>query len=258
MSTQDRFLDTDGARLRWRLEGNGPVLVLLHGWAMDLAYWNPVVPALAREFSLLRFDRRGFGLSEGQPDIHRNVGDLRAVLEASRTGRAVLVGMSQGARLALHFARSHPAHVRALVLDGAPALDAEPELPLARFRQRLQADGIAALRADILEHPLMQLRDGNAGGRKLLQDMLARYGGHDLLRAVARAQPPELGDIRSPALVLNGAHDSQARRKAGRELCASIVGAQRVELPAAGHLALLDDPAGYVAEIVRFCRVLPP
>src|SRR5262245_57088497 len=59
-TAQDRYLPVNGARLRWRLEGAGPALVLLHGWALDLAYWEPVIAPLARDFTVLRFDRRGF------------------------------------------------------------------------------------------------------------------------------------------------------------------------------------------------------
>src|SRR5262245_47786394 len=102
MSTQsgvDRYLESNGARLRWRLQGSGPALALLHGWALDLDYWNPAVERLAAHFTVLRFDRRGFGLSGGQPDIHRNVADLAAVLDAAGVARAALLGMSQGARL---------------------------------------------------------------------------------------------------------------------------------------------------------------
>lgn len=261
MSTQtarDSRLELDGARLRWRMEGSGPALVLLHGWPLDLDYWNPATDALAPRFTLLRFDRRGFGLSEGLPDIHRNAGDLHALLQAAGIGRAVLVGMSQGARLALHFARRFPRQVRALVLDGAPAVDAEPELPVVRYRGLLQAEGIAILREDILRHPLMQLHTSDPAMHALLAEILARYRGLDLLHPVARATPPELRRITAPALVLNGALDSSERLDAGRKLQASLPRAQRVILPRAGHLALLDDPDGYTQALASFCGVLPP
>lgn len=259
MSTQtapDRMLERDGACLRWRIEGTGPALVLLHGWALDLAYFDPAIALLAPQFTLLRFDRRGFGLSTGLPDIHCNVDDLRAVLDAAQVERAVLLGMSQGARLALHFAHRLPARVRALVLDGAPAVDAEPELPLAQFRRRLESGGIAALRADLLAHPLMQLREGLAR-RQLLHDMLSRYRGLDLVHPVRRAPAPDLAAIRAPTLVMHGRHDSAARKDAARALGTEIPGARRTELHHGGHLALLDDPAGYCAAVSAFCRELP-
>jgi pimeloyl-ACP methyl ester carboxylesterase len=255
----DRFLDHEGARLRWRLEGTGPAIALLHGWALDLDYWDPLAAQLAPRFTLLRFDRCGFGLSAGVPEIHRNVDDLRALLDVAGIDRPILLGMSQGARLAIHFALEHPARVRALVLDGAPVLEAEPDLPLTQYRNLLDTQGLAALQAGIRLHPLMQLQTSEPSAHRLLAHIVARYAGLDLLQpASRRARPPRLGIIAAPTLILNGARDSTARREAGRKLQAEIPGAARAELPCAGHLALLDDPAGYVQAISAFCGPLPP
>lgn len=261
MSTRtapDRFLEREGARLRWRLEGTGPAIVLLHGWALDLQYWDPVTALLAPHFTVLRFDRRGFGLSTGLPDIRRNVDDLVALLDAAAIDRAILLGMSQGARLAIHFALRHPARARALLLDGVPALDAEPELPLDEYRRQLETRGTAALQAGILQHPLMQLQTDDPAGRRVLADLVTRYRGQDLLHPVPRARTVDPGAITQPVLILNGTLDSPARREAGRRLQQAIPGAQRVALPGAGHLAQLDDPAGYAAAVAAFCRDLPP
>ncbi len=259
MSTQngpDRYLQAADARLRWRLEGKGPALVLLHGWALDLNYWDPLVPLLATEFQLLRFDRRGFGLSQGLPDIHRNVDDLAAVLDAAGVNRAVLVGMSQGARLALHFTQRHPARVRGLVLDGAPAVESETELPLAECRRQLQAGGVSALQATILQLPPMQLQTADTAARAHLEAMVARYQGLDLLNPVKRASAPDPTAVTAPVLILNGSLDSTARREAGRRLQRSFVSARRVELTGAGHLALLDDPRAYARAVAIFCQQL--
>ena len=56
----DHFSEHAGARLRWRKEGGGPALVLLHGWALDLSSCNLLAPLLATRFTVLSFDRRGF------------------------------------------------------------------------------------------------------------------------------------------------------------------------------------------------------
>jgi pimeloyl-ACP methyl ester carboxylesterase len=250
----DHYSEHAGARLRWRIEGEGPALVLLHGWALDLSSWSLLAPLLAARFSVLRFDRRGFGLSEGLPDIHQNVEDMRAVMDAAGVRDAALVGMSQGARLALHFAVAHPARVRALVLDGAPEIESESELPLGLYRQRLESAGVAALRAMILTHPLMQLHAPQPEARAALLESLSHYRGLDLLHPVPRAVAPDLKRISAPTLVLNGALDSAERRDAGRRMATAITGAERVELPAAGHLAMLDDPVAYAAAVTEFLR----
>jgi 3-oxoadipate enol-lactonase len=260
MSTHkvDRHLETGGARLRWRLTGAGPAIVLLHGWALDLEYWDPLAKLLAPSFTVLRFDRRGFGGSEGIPDIHRNVGDLLALLDAAAIDRAALLGMSQGARLAIHFAIAHPERTRALLLDGAPALDAEPDLPLAQYRRLLESHGPAALQAQILLHPLMQLNTRDPATHHLLAATVGRYSGQDLKHPVKRRNMPDMRAIRAPALILNGSEDSIERRDAGLGLQAAIPNAQRVTLAGAGHLAMLDDPAAYARAVRDFCLALPP
>jgi len=254
----DQFLQCAGARLRWRLAGTGPAIALLHGWALDLEYWNPLVALLAPRFTVLAFDRRGFGLSQGAPDIHRNVDDLRALLDAAAIERVVLLGMSQGARLALHFALRFPARTRALLLDGAPALEAESELPLDQYRRQLEEQGPAALQTEVLQHPLMSLTTGDDVARTQLAEIVARYQGLDLHQPVKRRGAPDLTAITAPTLLLNGSLDSPARHEAARELQAAISDAQRVELPGAGHLAALDDPPGYARIVTAFCRDLPP
>ena len=264
MSTQsapghsDRFLQLAGTRLRWRLTGKGPAIVLLHGWALDLEYWNPLVALLESRFTLLRFDRRGFGLSTGSPDIHRNVEDLAALLDAAGIERALLLGMSQGARLAIHFALRFPARTRGLLLDGAPLLEAESELPLDQYRRRLEAAGPAAMQTEILQHPLMQLATSDPAAHQLLAAIVARYRGSDLQQQVKRGRAPDLTAITMPTLILNGSLDSAARCETGRTLQAAIPGAQHRELAGAGHLAALDDPAGYARVVSAFCLALPP
>lgn len=259
MSTReaDRYLETGGARLRWRLAGSGPSIALLHGWALDLEYWDPLVNLLAPRFTVLRFDRRGFGLSEGAPDIHRNVDDLLALLDAAAIDRVALLGMSQGARLAIHFAIAHPGRTRAVLLDGAPALEAEPDLPLGPYRTLLETAGPAALQAAVLQHPLMRLQTSDPNARRLLESVVGRYRGEDLMHPVTRRQSPDMAAIGAPVLIVNGGEDSPERRDAGRALQGAIHGAQRVTLAGSGHLALLDDPAAYAGAVSAFCGTLP-
>jgi 3-oxoadipate enol-lactonase len=244
------------------VEGRGPAIVLLHGWALDLEYWDPVAALLCGQFTVLRFDRAGFGLSDGMPDIHRNVPDLAAVLDAAAIPQAAVLGMSQGARLAIHFALRHPGRTSSLLLDGAPLLEGESELPLGQYRRCLQAGdhppgghapgGLAALRALILQHPLMQLVTDEPRARGILDGCVGRYRGLDLLATTRRPPPPDLGQLPARTLVLNGALDAPSRREAGKTLEQALPNARRIELQRAGHLAALDDPEGFARQVREF------
>ena len=61
-------------------EGKGPAIVLVHGWALDLTMWDLVASALRSRYRVIRYDRRGFGGSTGQPDLQRDADDLMTLL----------------------------------------------------------------------------------------------------------------------------------------------------------------------------------
>jgi pimeloyl-ACP methyl ester carboxylesterase len=201
---------------------------------------------------VLRYDRRGFGLTRGPYDPGKSCGDLLALLDAAGFDSAVLVGMSQGARVAIHTAIRAPQRVASLVLDGAPWFEDETELPVARYRSLRDSAGIFAMRDAILEHPLMQPVPPDAARRALLSACVDHYEGADLEGQWTPVPDPDLGAIRQPTLVINGSQDSAARLAAGRKLGEAIPRAVRQEIPGAGHLAALDNPHEWVDAVLGF------
>jgi 3-oxoadipate enol-lactonase len=235
----DRYLTVEGARLRYRDQGDGPAVLLLHGWT----------GALRAGFRVLRFDRRGFGLSSGTPSPERDIADVDALLRHLRIEQAALLGMSQGARAAIGFAAIAGARVSCLVLDGPPDLARAEDLPLAHYRALVRSRGIEAFRAEWSAHPLMQLRTEDADARLLLQTIMRRYPGSDLLPGGAEAAPrraelaPE--SISVPVLVITGADDLAPRIRAADLLAQRLPIAERAVVAAAAHLPNLDNPLVY-------------
>ena len=256
------FLVRDGVRLHYRDEGTGPALVLIHGWLMDLTAWDAVQPAWSRRCRVLRMDRRGFGRSSGAPCFACDADDVLALLEERGLERAALLGMSQGARIALNLAQRVPGRVSALVLDGAPAMDGLPggpwlqETPLDRYRKLLAAEGIQVLRVELAAHPLMQLHTRDPAARQALEAMLARYDGADLADPTATLAPQavDFAKLRMPVLIVNGERDTAQRLAVGDALARQIPGAARRLILGAGHLASLDAPAAYARIVSDFLR----
>jgi pimeloyl-ACP methyl ester carboxylesterase len=249
----DRYLDVGGARLRYRDEGHGPAVILLHGWTLDLEMWDPQVATLASEFRLIRFDRRGFGLSTGQPGVEDDATDIANVCGQLGLPRVALIGMSQGARAALQFASRAPAQVSAMILDGPTALDravGDDDVPLAQLREILHTRGIAGLRRAWSSHALMRLRTPDLLMRRLLDRMIERYPGRDLAARAADAATLgsiSLHSVRAPTLILSGMHDLVSRTEAAKRLCSQLPTAEHVTVPEAAHLINLDQPAVYSA-----------
>ena len=251
----DLFVVVDGTRLRFRDEGRGPAVLLVHGWTLDLEMWDPQVSALRDSFRLIRLDRRGYGLSGGTPAPARDSEDLAALCKHLGLRRVALLGMSQGVRAVLGLAGAAPDQVEALILDGPPPLAAEsdPEVPLERYAALVRTQGIEAFREEWAHHALMQLRTRNPEARALLAAMIARYPGGDLRHAASRAQTVprvRLESLAAPTLVLSGAYDVASRKRAARELTARLSHAELAEIPGAGHLPNLDRPDAYS----RLCR----
>jgi len=260
MNVADRLLAVPGARLRYRDEGAGNAIVFVHGWTLDLEVWEPQLP-LASTLRMVCYDRRGFGRSSGTPSLTDDVTDLEALLDALELTCPLLVGMSQGARVVLEFAARHPSFVRGLVLDGAPPLvggATDDDLALESLRRIAVHQGLEAFRRAWSMHPLTQLVTGDARMHTLLARVLARYPGRDLLANDTRQREAIdrklLADVRVPVLVVNGARDSEARRRAGAALRDALPAAEQVLVPNAAHLPNLDAPREYNQLMSGFAR----
>ncbi len=255
MADPDRYLEVEGARLRYRDTGRGPAVVLVHGWTLDLEMWEPQVERLGDRFRLVRLDRRGHGLYSGVPGAAQDVADLAALCGRLQLGTVAMVGMSQGTRSALAFASRAPDTVRALVLDGAPDLrpGAPPgDIPLERLHRLLRTQGIAAFRREWRAQDAMRLRTDARSMHGRLNAMLERYDGRDLRDAAAAnlTVPVDLGSITVPALILNGEFDLDTRSTAADYLCRQLPQAERRLIARAGHLPNLDNPDDY-ADLCR-------
>jgi len=267
MST-DLHFHTEGARLRYRDAGAGPAIVLVHGWTLDLEMWNPQAAALAKHFRIIRFDRRGFGLSSGFPGLWQDALDLMALCHHLHVRPAGCVGMSQGARVVLLLAQREPQFLQRFVLDGPPAIETIPgaapgapgaavnaDLDYASLKALAQNEGLQAFRREWSRHPLTRLETPDPAQQQLLARVLERYPGCDLL-SNSELQPPLLDCaprlIAQPSMVLNGALDIPAKLRAGEALAQALPDCERVLVARARHMANLDNPAEYNSILLRF------
>src|SRR5207247_72784 len=123
METVRSLAVADGVTLRyrlWRQDGRRPLLVLLHGMASNMTRWSEFVDntGLKQQFDILRLDLRGHGESFTRGKVSMEIwsDDLKAILDAESYERAIFVGHSLGANVALHFAASQPSRVVGLTL----------------------------------------------------------------------------------------------------------------------------------------------
>jgi pimeloyl-ACP methyl ester carboxylesterase len=262
MQARDDYLRLGENRVRYRDQGEGQAVVFIHGWTLDLEAWEPQAAALEGAFRVVRYDRRGFGLSDGEPGRAADAEDLGRIIERLELARPVLVGLSQGARVALAFAIANRGRLAGLVLDGPPDEVGGPEtaddedFSIAEYRALVRERGAAAFRDAWRAHPLMRLYGADPGAAGLVARMLARYPARDLVGPAVAPAPPAggaaLARLRLPVLVVNGEFDTTLRRRAGEVLVRALPDAEHVIVPGAGHLPNLDNTNAYNAAMRAF------
>ncbi len=246
-------LEVDDGTLNVVTAGAGPPVVMLHGWTLDHRMWGPQF-ALADRYRMIMPDRRGFGRSTAPPDLACEWRDIDRLVADERFA---LVGLSQGAGIAIDYARHRPERVSALVLAGAalygvvPQGDASDAFPQARYATMVREGRIGAMKADWSQSPLVQV---NAAAGALLAAMLADYDGRDLRAGAARLDisGDDIAALPMPVLAIAGAGDSAWRRDVTQFIAATAPQGQLLILDDAGHLCNLDNPAQFNAALADF------
>jgi pimeloyl-ACP methyl ester carboxylesterase len=138
-----RYVDAGGLRQHVVIGGDGPPLLLVHGWPQTWYAWRLVMPALARHFSVVAVDQRGTGLS-GRPtggyDTGTLAADLVALMDALGHRRYAVAGHDTGMWIGYALAADHPDRVDRLVVAETPLPGVSPSPPLlgnARLNDRL-------------------------------------------------------------------------------------------------------------------------
>jgi DNA-binding SARP family transcriptional activator/pimeloyl-ACP methyl ester carboxylesterase len=263
------YVKSSGLNIAYQVVEGGPAeLLMIPGWVSHLGLdweeptwvrWCERMTAFAR---LVRFDKRGTGLSDrppGVPTLEERMEDARAVMDAVGLERAHVLGWSEGGPLAVLLAVSHPERVLSLVLYGTQACFhraddyewGEPEHSLEQDLETIvQAWGSLAFAEDFAP----------AGDERFARQWAAyqRAGASpSAAAALGRANweidvRPLLSAIRVPTLVLSRGGDPIGPPDAARYMAELIPGARFVELQGDDHVMWLGDIEALGVEIERF------
>jgi len=271
MAPPIRYTRSGDLSIAYQVVGDGPRdIVLVPGWISNIeVFWEE--PSVARFFErlasfsrLILFDKRGTGLSDrfsGTPNLEERMDDVRAVMDATGSSKATLLGYSEGGAMSMLFAATYPERVEALVA-------------CACFPRQCPTDDYPFGRPPEIQEKLYKAIGEEWGGPvgcdarcpSKVNDERYRQWWARLLRLSATSTVAReiirlnyaidvrhlLGSIRVPTLLLHSVGDMLVNVGASRYMAARIPGAKLVELPGDDHMPWLSDTDRIVEEIEQF------
>jgi pimeloyl-ACP methyl ester carboxylesterase len=249
------------AGLYFECQGAGDdVVILIPAFSMDLRMWAAQVASLEKAARVIAYDLRGHGRSIALLEPYSAVDDLVALMDELGVRTAHLIGLSNGARIALDFGLTHPSRVRSLVL-ASPGVSGYTSGDFSYM-----APVISAVRAGNLEQaadlwaatPLMHIPNDSAGAaliRMMSRDNRSIWSHRS--NPERPLSPPAIGrlaEVKVPVLVITGERDLPGLRRLADTVAQTIPGASKVVISGAGHMVNVAAPEAFNRAVLSFLR----
>jgi len=267
-----RYATSGDVHIAYQVLGDGPVdLLVVPGFVshLELFWENPEIRRFSAELGrfarLIVFDKRGSGMSDpvaDVPTLEQRMDDVRAVMDAAGSERAVLMGISEGGPMCVLFAATFPERTRGLILLGAMARSTwAPDYPWATTKEGLieaaleftapawgTGENLEIFAPSLAGDSAMQTWWGRmermAASPSMMEKIVLMFLDVDVRDALPLVQ--------APTLVLHRHGDRVVNVGAGRWLAEHIAGARFVELPGRDHIPWAGDAGAVAGEIEEF------
>ena len=257
------WVDVNGVSLRYELGGSGAeTVVFVHELGGCLDSWDETLPAFQRDFRTLRYDQRGFGLSEktnGTLKLDDMVADLRALLDAlAISGPCHVVGSALGAGIAAAFAARQPSRVARLVAQSL-VTRSSPQFRRQMMERAIEVErsGMRAQAKASLDRSYPEVLRGD---RARFEKYRLRWIANDphSFAAINRMLldmdiDNELASIACPTLAIGCVHDPLRTPEMVQALAKMIAGASYIEADS-GHFMHVQSPELFAELVVPFLK----
>jgi 3-oxoadipate enol-lactonase len=262
-------LEVSGASLYYEVDGSEdrPAILLVHSGVANLRMWDPQIPALAAQHRVVRFDARGYGLTESQNLRFSNRADALAVLDHVGVHKATVIGCSRGGTIAIDLALESPGRVLGLVVVcGGPSGFPEVELTEREDEMFDELDAAFASRDwATLNRREVALWDFGTARREadlppvFVETAYALHAANlphvNETPISVPLDPPAYGrvsDIGVPALVMVGDHDITPTLAQYEYLLTSIPHADGCRFRDAAHLPNVEQPEAFEQVVLNW------
>jgi 3-oxoadipate enol-lactonase len=241
----EKFI-TNRLELDYLRSGAGQSLVLLHGFPLDHAIWDDLIPHLQNDFDLIIPDLRGFGVSQTKDKeytLDDMAHDMAALLHHLKINKVFVAGHSMGGYVALAFARLYPDLVLGLGLVASQAAADTPERQKMRYADAEQVEGqgvelLLGMAEKLSSNPHVQarvrpiiLRQGAAGVAGALKAMAVRSDSTEFLSGFSK-----------PLVVIHGEADMLIPPERARAIKVVVPHAVLTLLSDCGHMPMMEEP----------------
>jgi len=256
-----RGIEANGVTLHVQEDGdpNGTPVVFANSLGTDLRLWDALIPLLPTELRLIRYDKRGHGLS-GIPDGPYTMDDLTSdaegLIEEMGLGSVTFVGLSIGGMIGQNLASRRPDLVHAMVLSNTAAKMGNPAAWIDRITA-IQASGLASMEGAILDR-WFGPRFRSTPNAKLWGAMLSRTPQAGYLGCCAAIANADLTEttrrLHLPTLAIAGSHDGASPPDLVVDTAALISGSKFHVIEGAGHLPSIENPVAFAAILNPFLK----
>ncbi len=262
-----QFAEINGVKMHYDIQGEGQPLVLIHAAIANLNMWEAQMPAFSQSHKVLRYDVRGFGETPDPAGKYTDYNDLELLLDKLGISHAHVLGISNGGRIALEFALTHPDRVDKLILvaSGIPGYAVEDKVDEEMSEKQGAAlkAGDNALAAEIcaqlwVDGPRRKTEDVDPAFRQralaLIRhtlDLGIGEGEGDYARPLAAER---LGEVKAPTLLIIGDEDLDGIHKMADRLEEGIANIRRVDMPGTAHLPPMEKPEAFNRIVLDFLQ----
>jgi len=240
-STQSGKVEVNGAALWYAVFGSGPPVVLLHGGLANSNYWGHQVPALAQNHQVIVIDSRGHGRSTRSSapyGYELMASDVVGVTDKLGVAKAAIVGWSDGAIIGLALAMRHPERVDRLFAFAANAdpsavkdVDKSPVFQQFVARAEKEYEVLSATPKDY---------------KRFLEEISGMWSKQP------KWTKTDLARITAPTWIVDADHDEAIERENTELMAGAIPRAGLLLQPEVSHFSMLQDPAQFTADVLRF------
>ena len=242
------WIEANGTSFHYKLDGAGPVVILLHELGGSSESWRAVSPLLAADRRVLAVDLRAAGRSEKPPgafSLADVADDLEALLRVLNVDRVDVIGAALGSLVGTLLALRHSNRVGRLILCAvAPDMAGSTRAYLVERAEKVRAVGMRGVADASLANSFPESRAAERAAYRgiYLGNDPAAYAELSLALARLEMTPSDWCAVRAPTSIVSGAHDFLWPPPVGRQVAESIPGARFTAMDDAGHFLHLQAP----------------